>query len=117
MAKPGYVVATDHLRIFSNGLDSVSQRCNQCKSQVPLFEGWDLVPGTGMPVVGLFFASNYNEYANVFKDALAAMAAALDVAHQKLNGVASSYAATEAAAAAKAAKLKAKLPSQATTTH
>lgn len=105
MAKPGYEVASDHLRTYAGALGKDGTRCQNLKASVPKFSGADYVPGYGLPITGgIFFAGDYNETADMFKDALKALGDALTAAEGKLNTVANTYEQVEKQAAANAGK-------------
>jgi hypothetical protein len=88
---PGYQVAAEDLTKFATSLTQDGDRYKNLKDHVPTFSGWDYAPFSGMPVIGLKFAGDYNETANLLKDALDALGSALHSAGERLTVTAANY--------------------------
>jgi hypothetical protein len=95
VSTPGYQVAAEDLSKFATTLNTDGGRYANLKDHIPSFHGWDYAPLSGMPVIGLKFAGDYNTTSDVMKDALGALGAALQNAGDRLTATAAAYLAVE----------------------
>ncbi|SDH82421.1 hypothetical protein SAMN05421869_103341 [Nonomuraea jiangxiensis] len=49
-------------------MDGAGQGVHQVNQRTPRFEGWNLAPLVGVPIVGLWFVGRYNNIADTYRD-------------------------------------------------
>lgn len=95
MAEPGFKVAAEHLTNFAQAFTHAGGRYDEHVQGLPKFEGSDLIPMMGMPLLGLGFASDHNSVIDTISNAFSEMKRVTEDTGSKLVTTAKTYVATE----------------------
>ncbi|MFI6451997.1 hypothetical protein ACIBF6_10610 [Streptosporangium amethystogenes] len=93
--KGGLEVATDKLRSFANVMTTSAVNVDGIKAATPRFEGWNLVPAAGIPLIGLLYVNRLNTISDVWADCAGILREVLEVDGELLVTVADNYRAAE----------------------
>ncbi|MEV5889891.1 hypothetical protein [Nonomuraea fuscirosea] len=66
--KGGYEAVAGSIDKFAGSISGAAQGVNQVKEYTPRFEGMDLAPLAGVPLVGLMFVNRFNRISDSWKD-------------------------------------------------
>ncbi|MFG1941923.1 hypothetical protein [Nonomuraea sp. NPDC048826] len=64
----GYESAIGYLDSFAGTMTEAAEGVGLVRQRTPRFEGWNLAPLAGMPVVGLMFVNRFNTIADTWSD-------------------------------------------------
>jgi hypothetical protein len=95
MAEPGFKVAAEHLINFAHAFTHAGGRYDEHVKGLPKFEGSDLIPMMGMPLLGLGFASDHNSVLDTISTAFSEMKRVTEDTGAKLVTTANTYVAAE----------------------
>ncbi|MFI6602716.1 hypothetical protein ACIBHX_41230 [Nonomuraea sp. NPDC050536] len=87
----GYAVATGNIETFSRVMSMASVTMHGLERSTPRFEGWNLAPGAGVPVIGLLFVNRLNRIADTWSDCARLLREVLEDDSKKLASVAARY--------------------------
>ncbi|MEW9546966.1 hypothetical protein [Nonomuraea sp. NPDC050783] len=65
---PGYAALTSGIDAFAGTMNDSAQGVHLTKQRTPRFEGWNLAPLAGVPVVGLMFTNRFNTITDTWSD-------------------------------------------------
>ncbi|MCK2221301.1 hypothetical protein MF672_046985 [Actinomadura sp. ATCC 31491] len=65
---PGYESRTGSIDAFAGVMTDSARGVHLVKQRTPRFEGWNLAPLAGVPVVGLMFTDRFNRIADTWSD-------------------------------------------------
>lgn len=88
---PGYEVETSHLDAFSGTMQSAATGVGMTGGRTPRFEGWDLAPLAGVPLVGLMFVGRLNTIADTWRESSDILADVLKSDSEKITRSAAHY--------------------------
>lgn len=94
----GYEVSTGKIETFSHVMQLASVVMHGLERSTPRFEGWNLVPGAGVPAIGLLFVNRLNHIADTWSDCARLLRGVLEDDSKKLASVAVRYRAAHGAA-------------------
>ncbi len=97
----GYDVDAGYVRKFANTMDGSATGVDLLKQHTPRFEGWNLVPLAGVPIVGLMFVGRFNTIADTWQDSARILADVLRTDSGRVSRAADNY-----VAAAKAGTIR-----------
>ncbi|WP_326819966.1 hypothetical protein [Streptosporangium sp. NBC_01756] len=63
----------------------------EIKAATPSFGGWNLVPGVGIPIIGLLYVNRINAIGDVWADCAGILKEVLETDSEKLATVAENY--------------------------
>lgn len=95
MAEPGFKVAADHLVNFAHAFSTAGGRYDHHIKGLPKFEGADLIPMAGLPLIGLAFAGDFNTVTDNISNAFSEMKRVTEDTGSKLVTQANTYVAAE----------------------
>ncbi|MBB3728428.1 MULTISPECIES: hypothetical protein [Nonomuraea] len=87
------------MRKFAGTMDSSATGVHTLKEHTPVFEGWNLVPLAGIPIVGLPFVGRFNNISHTWRDSAGILGGVLGTDSGQLFHAADVYMAAERAAA------------------
>ncbi|WP_157249295.1 hypothetical protein [Nonomuraea typhae] len=85
-------------------MDGSARGVNTLKEHTPVFEGWNLVPLAGVPIIGLAFVGRFNNISSIWKDSAGILGRTLTEDSGKMHRAADIYAAADQASTVKSAK-------------
>ncbi|MEU8056579.1 hypothetical protein [Microbispora bryophytorum] len=97
---PGYEVAASFIRKFAGTVDGSAEGVRRMKDATPRFEGGNLAPLAGVPIVGLAFVHRFNAVSDTWSGAAGILGDALRRDGETLVRAADNYVAAEKAGAA-----------------
>ncbi|GGO04413.1 hypothetical protein [Microbispora bryophytorum] len=97
---PGYEVAASFIRKFADTVDGSADGVRRMKDAAPRFEGGNLAPLAGVPIVGLAFVHRFNTVSDTWSGAAGILGDALRRDGETLVRAADNYVAAEKAGAA-----------------
>lgn len=89
--KDGFEVRTDSIVSFAQVMDMSATTVDQLKVLVPRFQGWNLAPFSGIPILGLMYVNSLNTIADAWGDCAEILREVLEKDSQKLFKVAENY--------------------------
>ncbi|HEX4812436.1 MAG TPA: hypothetical protein VFV66_06750 [Nonomuraea sp.] len=92
---PGYETHISSIDTFTGSMSSAAQGVNAIRNHTPRFEGWDLAPMAGVPIVGLMFIDRFNRISDTWKDSAGILHNLLKTDTDKLATAARNYRAAE----------------------
>ncbi|MBG0815340.1 hypothetical protein [Planomonospora sp. ID82291] len=95
--QPGYEVAAGHLEKFAGITGAAATEVQGTVDGTPRFEGWNLVPLAGVPLVGLLFVNRLNAVADTWADGAKILRETLGSDAERLMRVAATYVQVERA--------------------
>ncbi|WP_188191140.1 hypothetical protein [Nonomuraea sp. SYSU D8015] len=72
-------------------MSGAAQGVNLVKERTPRFEGWNLVPLAGVPLVGRMFVGRYNTISDTWRDSAGILRGVLDKDSEKVTRAAQNY--------------------------
>ncbi|GAA2356580.1 hypothetical protein [Nonomuraea africana] len=96
---PGYEVQAGYVRKFAGTMGTSATGVDEIKQHIPRFEGWNLVPLAGVPVIGLAFVGRFNSIADLWCDSAGILGEVLRKDSDKVCRAADNYVAAEKASA------------------
>ncbi|MEU8247152.1 hypothetical protein [Nonomuraea sp. NPDC048916] len=102
-ATGGYDVHTGYVKSFAGVMGASADGVEVVERQTPRFEGWNLVPLAGIPIVGVPFAGRFNTIADTWRDSAGILADMLRTDSGKVSRAADNYHAAETAGAVQTA--------------
>ncbi|MFD1931565.1 hypothetical protein ACFSKW_08760 [Nonomuraea mangrovi] len=93
----GYDTHAGFVRKFAGTMDSSATGVHTLKEHTPVFEGWNLVPLAGIPIVGLPFVGRFNNISNTWRDSAGILGGVLRTDSGKLFQAADVYTAADRA--------------------
>ncbi|MFG1823053.1 hypothetical protein ACGFIJ_11260 [Microbispora bryophytorum] len=97
---PGYEVAAGFIRKFAGTVDGSAEGVRRMKDATPRFEGGNLAPLAGVPIVGLAFVHRFNTVSDTWSGAAGILGDALRRDGETLVRAADNYVAAEKAGTA-----------------
>ncbi|GGK50561.1 hypothetical protein Ppa06_09040 [Planomonospora parontospora subsp. parontospora] len=97
---PGYEVAAGHLEKFAGTAGDAGTEVQGALDGTPRFEGWNLAPLAGVPLVGLLFVNRLNAVADTWAAGARVLRETLASDSERLVRVAATYVQVERANAA-----------------
>ncbi|TDD12824.1 hypothetical protein E1292_00780 [Nonomuraea deserti] len=97
----GYETSAKYVRKFAGTMDASATGVDTVKEATPRFEGWDLVPLAGVPIVGLMFVNRFNTITDTWKDSAGILSEVLRTDSGKVSRAADNYVAAERAGTVK----------------
>ncbi|MEU6407431.1 hypothetical protein [Microbispora sp. NPDC046933] len=97
---PGYEVAAGFIRKFADAVGGSADGVRRLRDATPRFQGWNLTPLAGIPIVGLASVHRFNSVADTWSDAAGILGDALHRDGETLVRAADNYVAAEKAAKA-----------------
>ncbi len=88
---PGYETRTGSIDAFAGSMSGAAQGVNLVKERTPRFEGWNLVPLAGVPLVGRMFVGRYNTISDTWRDSAGILRGVLDKDSEKVTRAAQNY--------------------------
>ncbi|MEV0617192.1 hypothetical protein AB0I81_27990 [Nonomuraea sp. NPDC050404] len=80
---------------FAGTMSGTAQGVSQLKEHTPRFDGMDLAPLAGVPIVGLMFVSRFNRISDTWKDSAGILQNVLKADSDKVTKAAQNYRAAE----------------------
>ncbi|MEV4084651.1 hypothetical protein ACGFJC_18025 [Nonomuraea fuscirosea] len=90
-AKGGYEAVAGSIDKFAGSISGAAQGVNQVKEYTPRFEGVDLAPLAGVPLVGLMFVNRFNRISDSWKDSAGILHNLLQTDSGKIAMAANNY--------------------------
>jgi hypothetical protein len=97
---PGYEVAAGYITKFAGNVDGSATAVDRLKAGSPRFEGWNLAPLAGVPLLGLFFVQRCNAISDEWANSAGILRDLLRTDSARLNRAAANYIAAEKASIA-----------------
>ncbi|GGO17989.1 hypothetical protein GCM10010116_36260 [Microbispora rosea subsp. aerata] len=97
---PGYEVAAGFIRKFAGTVGGSAEGVRRLKDTAPRFQGWNLAPLAGIPVVGLAFVHRFNAVSDTWATAAGILGDALHRDGETLLRAADNYVAAQRAGTA-----------------
>ncbi|MCF6476523.1 hypothetical protein FAF44_50555 [Nonomuraea sp. MG754425] len=94
---PGYEINAGYLDTFAGLMSGVAEGVGYVKERAPRFEGWNLVPLAGVPIVGLMFVGRYNRISDAWGDSALILRDVLGADSDKITVSAQNYRNAESA--------------------
>ncbi len=94
---PGYEVATGFIRKFAGAVGGSADGVRRLRDATPRFQGWNLAPLAGVPIVGLTFVHRFNSVSETWSNAAGVLGDALHRDGETLVRAADNYVAAEKA--------------------
>ncbi|MGI5161060.1 hypothetical protein [Microbispora sp. CA-102843] len=94
---PGYEVATGFIRKFAGTVGGSADGVRRLGDATPRFQGWNLAPLAGVPIVGLTFVHRFNSVSDTWSNAAGVLGDALHRDGETLVRAADNYVAAEKA--------------------
>jgi hypothetical protein len=96
----GYETDAGYVRKFAGTMDDSATGVDTVKERTPRFEGWDLAPMAGVPIVGLMFVNRLNTIADIWRDSAGILSEVLRTDSGKIDKAADNYVAAARASTA-----------------
>ncbi|MEU4226753.1 hypothetical protein AB0F17_20850 [Nonomuraea sp. NPDC026600] len=93
----GYETHAEHVRKFAGTMDDSATGVDTIKQSTPRFDGWNLIPMAGVPIVGLMFVNRLNTVADTWRDSAGILSEVLHTDSGKIYKAADNYVAAERA--------------------
>ncbi|MEV0591874.1 hypothetical protein [Nonomuraea cavernae] len=93
----GYGVHTTYLKSFAGTMGTSADGVDVVKQSAPRFDGWNLVPLAGVPIIGLPFVGRFNTIADTWRDSAGVLVDVLRADSGKVSRAADNYHAAETA--------------------
>lgn len=87
----GYNVDAGYVRKFAGAMDGSATGVDSIKQHTPRFDGWNLVPLAGVPIIGLAFVGRFNAIADTWQDSARILADVLRTDSGKVSRAADHY--------------------------
>ncbi|MER7363342.1 hypothetical protein [Nonomuraea wenchangensis] len=87
----GYQTSTGTIDAFAGAMTDSGDGVHLVKQRTPRFEGWNLAPLAGVPVVGLMFTNRFNTIADTWRDSAGILGDVLRRDADKVTLSASNY--------------------------
>ncbi|MEV4328345.1 hypothetical protein [Microbispora rosea] len=97
---PGYEVAANFIRKFAGTVGGSADGVRRLGDATPRFQGWNLAPLAGIPIVGLTFVHRFNAVSDTWSNAAGILGDALHRDGETLVRAADNYVAAEKASKA-----------------
>ncbi|MEU6425890.1 hypothetical protein ABZ860_08300 [Microbispora sp. NPDC046973] len=97
---PGYEVAAGFIRKFAGTVGGSADGVRRLGDATPRFQGWNLAPLAGIPIVGLAFVHRFNFVSDTWSTAAGILGDALHTDGETLVRAADNYVAAEKASKA-----------------
>ncbi|MEU7691319.1 hypothetical protein FLW53_08255 [Microbispora sp. SCL1-1] len=97
---PGYEVAASFIRKFAGTVSGSADGVRRLGDATPRFQGWNLAPLAGIPIVGLTVVHRFNTISDTWSGAAAILGDALHTDGETLVRAADNYVAAEKASKA-----------------
>ncbi|MEV0514406.1 hypothetical protein [Nonomuraea sp. NPDC050405] len=94
-ARDGYTEHERYVRKFAGTMDSSATGVETVRQWTPRFEGWNLIPMAGVPIVGLMFVGRFNTVTDTWEDSAGILAEVLRTDSGKVSRAADNYAAAD----------------------
>ncbi|OPG02771.1 hypothetical protein B1L11_41805 [Microbispora sp. GKU 823] len=94
---PGYEVAAGFIRKFAGTVGGSADGVRRLGDATPRFQGWNLAPLAGIPIVGLTFVHRFNSVSDTWSSAAGILGDALHKDGETLVRAADNYVAAEQA--------------------
>ncbi|WP_204051664.1 hypothetical protein [Microbispora siamensis] len=94
---PGYEVAAGFIRKFAGTVGGSADGVRRLGDATPRFQGWNLAPLAGIPIVGLTFVHRFNSVSDTWSSAAGILGDALHRDGETLVRAADNYVAAEQA--------------------
>ncbi|GAA1693648.1 hypothetical protein GCM10009733_106880 [Nonomuraea maheshkhaliensis] len=89
--KGGYEANAGSIDKFAGSISGAAQGVNEVKEYTPRFEGMDLAPLAGVPLVGLMFVNRFNRISDSWKDSAGILHDVLQTDSGKIAMAANNY--------------------------
>lgn len=99
-AMPGYEVAASFIRKFAGTVGGSAEGVRRLGDATPRFQGWNLAPLAGVPIVGLTAVHRFNTVSDTWSSAAGILGDALHADGETLVRAADNYVAAEKASKA-----------------
>ncbi|MEU8172933.1 hypothetical protein AB0C14_08645 [Microbispora hainanensis] len=99
-ALPGYEVAASFIRKFAGTMGGSAEGVRRLGDATPRFQGWNLAPLAGVPIVGLTAVHRFNAVSDTWSSAAGILGDALHTDGETLLRAADNYVAAEQASTA-----------------
>ncbi|GAB3152153.1 hypothetical protein [Microbispora hainanensis] len=99
-AVPGYEVAASFIRKFAGTVSGSADGVRRLGDATPRFQGWNLAPLAGVPIVGLTAVHRFNTVSDTWSSAAGILGDALRTDGETLVRAADNYVAAEKASTA-----------------
>ncbi|MEU7853302.1 hypothetical protein [Nonomuraea sp. NPDC049141] len=87
----GYETNAGYVRKFAGTMDGSATGVDTVKQWTPRFEGWNLIPMAGVPIVGLMFVNRLNTIADTWRDSAGILSEVLRTDSGKIYKAADNY--------------------------
>lgn len=87
----GYETDAGYVRKFAGTMDGSATGVDAVRQRTPRFEGWNLSPMAGVPVVGLMFVNRLNTIADTWRDSAGILSEVLRTDSGKIYQAADNY--------------------------
>ncbi|HUR02001.1 MAG TPA: hypothetical protein VM347_05650 [Nonomuraea sp.] len=91
----GYETDAGYVRKFAGTMEDSATGVDTVKQWTPRFEGWNLIPMAGVPIVGLMFVNRLNTIADTWRDSAGILSEVLRTDSGKIYKAADNYVAAE----------------------
>ncbi|MEU4327479.1 hypothetical protein [Nonomuraea dietziae] len=88
--------STERLMKFADLMYSCAQNVSDIRAITPRFEGWNLVPGAGLPLIGLLYYNRFNSISDTWADCARILQTVLETDSKKVADAAVNYRSAEA---------------------
>ncbi|WP_185949512.1 hypothetical protein [Microbispora sp. KK1-11] len=93
-------MATSFIRKFAGAVGGSADGVRRLRDATPRFQGWNLAPLAGVPIVGLTFVHRFNSVSETWSNAAGVLGDALHTDGETLVRAADNYVAAEKAGTA-----------------
>lgn len=88
---PGYETRTGHIDGFAGTMSGTADGVGLVRERTPRFEGWNLAPLAGVPVIGLMFVNRLNTISDTWRDSAGILRDVLRTDAAKVGRAAANY--------------------------
>ncbi|MGP4096147.1 hypothetical protein [Nonomuraea sp. KM90] len=88
---PGYETQAGYLDAFAGAMSATAQGVGLVRDRTPRFEGWNLAPLAGVPIVGLAFVGRFNRISDTWGDSAGILHGVLAADSGKITRSAQNY--------------------------
>ncbi|MFI7454724.1 hypothetical protein ACIBQX_45135 [Nonomuraea sp. NPDC049714] len=89
------------MRKFAGTMDDSATGVDTVRQWTPRFEGWNLAPMAGVPIVGLMFVGRFNTITDTWRDSAGILTEVLRTDSGKVSKAADNYVAAQRASTIK----------------
>ncbi|MGN9786407.1 hypothetical protein ACTMTF_33625 [Nonomuraea sp. ZG12] len=89
------------MRKFAGTMDDSATGVDTVRQRTPRFEGWNLAPMAGVPIVGLMFVGRFNTITDTWRDSAGILTEVLRTDSGKVSKAADNYVAAQRASTIK----------------